>query len=403
MKIFTTANETVDTAHAVAEMVDALKQRLSEPPVILKTSYTEQHDPKIILETLRIAFPDTQILGGSTHEGLFTEKRTYGFGKPAIGVLAICDEFADVGVAVEALPPDAGKQDILTALQTALARAQDQADRRGELPDLIWTYMTPGLEEDSIAALVDTFGEGTRTVGMTVADNFMTAKWSMFDERGVTGNGIGIALFYSTEAVTHYIQSGFMPKGPSGVVTKAEGRNLITIDDKPASEVFVDWLGHDCITETGQVSYELMGLSSLAHRVGETRLPSGTVIEDYYLVAPVLSDGQTLTMVANPVVGEKIYMMTGEKESMHNRLGNVTQQTLDKSSELGPMAGGILVMCAGYTMAMQHDSLKSMESLIETFDGIPVLGTMGYGEQGTYTNGKCIHGNWMVSSTVFSA
>ncbi|WP_420862674.1 FIST C-terminal domain-containing protein [Algirhabdus cladophorae] len=263
--------------------------------------------------------------------------------------------------------------------------------------------MTPGLEESSIAALVDVFGEGARAVGMTVADKLFTGNWSMFDGSGVAKNGIGIALFYATDAVTHYIQSGFMPQGESGVVTKAEGRNLITIDDKPARDVFLDWLGRDPIIETGQVSYELMGLASFAHRVGETRMANGAVIENYYLVAPVMADAGTLTMVANPIEGDTIYMMTGEKDSMHNRLGKVTQQTLDKSLEKGAPAGGIMVMCAGYTMALKRDSLKSMESLIKTFDGVPVLGTLGYGEQGTYTNGKCIHGNWMVSSTVFNA
>ena len=399
----TPANEIFDTAESARNIVKTISSEVSYAPNILAVSYTEQHDPKTIMAELSAAFPETQIIGGSTHEGLFTEKGTFGFGKSAMGAMAFYDEDAAVGVAVERLPENAEDQDITTAVTKAVHRAQTHADRVGELPDLIWTYMTPGLEEASIAALVETFGEGTRTVGMTVADNSMTADWSMFDGCGVAGNGIGIALFYTTDAVTHHIQSGFMPTGRSGLVTKATGRNLITIDDKPARDVLEEWSGHDCVTETGQVSYELMGLSSFAHRVGETRASSGVVIEDYYLMSPVLADGGTLTLVANPIEGERVYMMSGERDSMHDRISNVTRQTLDKSLEHGTVAGGIVVMCAGYTMAMQRDSLKSMNSLIETFGDVPVLGTMGYGEQGTFTNGKCVHGNWMVSSTVFSA
>lgn len=65
---------------AVEEVVQALRMGLTQTPVILKANYTEQNDPNIILAGLQAAFPDTQILGGSTHEGLFTEKGTFGFG-----------------------------------------------------------------------------------------------------------------------------------------------------------------------------------------------------------------------------------------------------------------------------------------------------------------------------------
>ncbi|WP_420862675.1 hypothetical protein [Algirhabdus cladophorae] len=137
MKITTAANEIADTRLAIEAMVHALELRLTEKPVILKASYTEHHDPNIILAGLQAAFPDTQILGGSTHEGLFTEQRTFGFGKPAIGALTICDDDTDVGVAVEALPENASNDDITAALSIALERAEMQADRLGELPDLI--------------------------------------------------------------------------------------------------------------------------------------------------------------------------------------------------------------------------------------------------------------------------
>ncbi|MEM7472679.1 MAG: FIST N-terminal domain-containing protein [Pseudomonadota bacterium] len=402
MKTITAATELEDTAKAVTQIIQVLNEA-GDAPMLIKVSYTEQHDPKVIADGLATAFPEAEIIGGSTHAGLFTESGVFGFGKPALGAFAVWDNEADIGVAMEPVTDSMDSEQTIQALTKAIDRAQEDADRVGELPDLIWIYTSPGLEETSIATIADTFGDGISVVGMSVADNGMTASWSMFDKAGVASSGIGIALFYTTEAVSHYIQSGFMPTGQTGTVTEADGRGLISIDGRPAREVFEDWCGHPCVTETGQVSYEQMGLASIAHRVGESRMNNGAVIEDYYLMSPVLSDGSDLTMVANPHQGEKIYMMRGEKGSMHNRLRKVTQQTLQTSSDLGEVSGGLVVMCAGYAMAMQKDAITSIESLIETFDGVPMLGTMGYGEQGTFPNGKCIHGNWMVSSTILSA
>lgn len=403
MKAMTAATEQEDTVQAVSDVAASLKSKDNERPKLIKVSYTQHHAPQTIVKEMQSVFPDVGIIGGSTHDGLFTESGIFGFGKPALGAIALYDDDADIGIAMEPLPDDAEHSGIMAGLTKALERAQDQADRMGELPDLIWVFMSPGLEEASIAGIEETFGEGTNVVGMSVADNHMTADWSMFDNACVTKSGIGLVLFYTTDAVTHCIQSGFMPTGQAGVITEAEGRRLISIDGKPARDVFEDWIGHKCVIETGQVNYEQMGLVSFAHRVGETRMSNGAVIEDYYLFAPVTSDGEDLTMVANPIKGEKAYLMRGEKGSMHNRLAKVTQQTLQTSSEIGEVAGGLVVLCAGYAMAMQKDALESIGSLVETFDGVPMLGTMGYGEQGTFPNGKCIHGNWMVSSTILNA
>lgn len=402
MKTVTAATELEGTAHAITQVIRDLNEA-GDAPKLIKVSYTEHHDPKVIADRLKKAFPETEIIGGSTHAGLFTESGVFGFGKPALGAFGVWDNEADIGVAMEPVADGMHADETVRALTRAIDRAQDDADRVGELPDLIWVYISPGLEETAIATIKDTFGDGVSVVGMSVADNAMTANWSMFDKAGVASSGIGIVLFYTTEAVSHYIQSGFMPAGQSGIVTEAEGRRLISIDGRPAREVFEDWCGQALVTETGQLNYEELGLKSLAHRVGEKRMSNGAVIEDYYLMSPVSSDGHDLTLVASPLEGEAVYLMHGDRDSVHNRLRTVTQKTFKKSSDFGDRAGGLMVMCAGYAFALQEDVLISIKSLIETFDGVPTLGTIAFGEQGTFPNGKCIHGNWMVSSTILSA
>ncbi|MEM9063444.1 MAG: FIST N-terminal domain-containing protein [Pseudomonadota bacterium] len=314
----------------------------------------------------------------------------------SVGLFAIWDPDGDFGTACVSLgddPEHAGAD----AARNALL----EAGRMGEAPALVWVSSSPGSEERVLAGIQRVLGTGVPIVGGSCADNDISGKWAVFDANRVEGAGVTVSVLFPSTDVSMSFQSGYAPTGTSGVITAADGRRIIEIDGRPALEIYDGWTSGSLANST-DASVQILSQSTFA--------PLGRQIENvasvpfYLLVHPAMAhpDG-SIDVFANVAVGEELHLMTGSENSLCSRAGRVASQAREDLDSSEPVAGALVVYCAGCMLAVEH-RMKEVASAVDTaLDGAPFMGVFTFGEQGPVLGSANRHGNLMISCITFAA
>lgn len=352
--------------------------------------YAEGHDDAAISSYLRRRFPKSAILGGTSCGGVMTR---HGMGGAnSIGVLVIDDSAGNYGTAIAPLGEDPA-----AAAERALHAALDAADCRGELPALIWIYQAPGREEQVIEGLRRVVGDGCPIIGGSAADQAVAGHWRQMAGDTILADGIAVSVLFPSGGVGFAFQGGYEPAGPSGIVTKGEGRHILHIDGRPAAEVYDSWIGNALgdVVRTGGNILLATPMYPLAMVVGET-----DGLARYLLIHPetVTEDGG-LTVFAAVPERARIYSMRGDRSQLIDRAGRVVGEA--QAMLAGDnIAGGLVVYCAGCMLAVNDRMPDVASSVAASFGKHPFLGCFTFGEQGPLVDHNA-HGNLMISAIAF--
>ncbi len=393
------------TADALAELDRAIGSSGIDPALIF-VFYDGAHDDALIFQYARDRFPHAALLGGTSCGGVMSEAGLGGAG--SIGMLLIEDADGDYGAAAVRLGADPAAQ-----AEQALHAALAAADCAGELPELIWIYQAPGQEEAVMEGLRRVVGDRCPIMGGSSADNEVTGAWRQLGPAGPMDDGLVVAVLFSSGGIGVSFQGGYAASGSSGIVTrvgvdqscetglnaKASGRQILTIDDEPAADVYNRWIG-------GVLSEKLDTGGSIL--VDTTMYPLGIDagevdgVTHYLLVHPdrILAD-RALSTFACIEEGTRLYSMRGEKTRLIMRAGRVASAaTATLAGGIENLAGGLMVYCAGCMLAVGEQMPEVSEAVSSSFDGMPFLGCFTYGEQGAVLE-KNAHGNLMISAITF--
>jgi hypothetical protein len=343
------------------------------------------------------AFPGAVIHGCSSCEGVMTDK---GFHKgPVIGILAVSDDSstAAYGCALNQLPTVEvpGRADVARITTDTLNRAILQADRAGELPDLVILHATPGIEEYVVEQLENELKGNVKLIGGSAADDQIAGNWAIFANKQFSRSGISISVLYPSNQALTAFSSGYFPTSFSGVVTKAKGRRLIEIDNNNAATVYLNWIKVHAIQHMDKDD------TSVHYPLG--RIAGNFSNRPYYKLShPMKVDEmQGITLFTNVSEGDHVYLMNGGKEQLIKRASHVPQSALNAKSTDIMLHGGINIFCAG-SMRIIRDELDTIyASIRDVYRGMPFICPFTYGEQGCFVNGENAHGNLMLSSVMF--
>ncbi len=391
-----TASSVYQTATDLDALCQSLTQRLSNEPDLIIVSYSSLSDERSLTEHLSQRFPDTAIMGGSTCRGSITADGLVGFGQSNVSLWGLCDDDGDFGVGYADY--DGSVSSAAThALEQALANAQ----REGELPDMVWIHSSPGNEEEVVATLDALMGRDVSIIGGSVADESLEGKWSCFAGKQVTGNGVALAVFFSSYEISTSFQSGYQPTQRTGVATRCEGRTVFEIDNQPAVNRYNEWTGSLVNLDTAQLPVNVLGsstLSPLGIAVGEV---SG--IPYYNLVHPeTYTEDRALTFFCEVAEGETLTLMNGSLDNIISRPGRVANEAINTAhGSDGDVLGGLAVFCGGCLLAVEPRVNEITQHLNESMREKPYLGCFTFGEQGRFSGGENRHGNLMISVTVF--
>ena len=395
------------TEQVLSELSGALGDSSALRADFVSVFYDCDHDDQAIAAFLRERFPDAALLGGTSCAGVMSEAGLAGGG--SIGLLLVEDPDGDYGTAAVRLEGDAAD-----CAERALHAALDNAGCAGELPELIWIYQAPGREEAVIEGLRRVVGDRCPIIGGSSADNEVAGEWRQIGPDGPMRDGLVVGVFFSSGGIGFAFQGGyepsgesgivtrvgFGPAGDSGIVTKSRGREIISIDGKPAAQVYNDWVG-------GVLSDKLDGGGNILKDT--TMFPVGVDagkiegITNYLLVHPdrILPNG-ALSTFADIEEGAQLFSMRGNKARLVERAGKVAT-TAAATLPGGPdsLAGGLVVYCAGCMLAVGDEMPKVSTAVSESFDGRPFIGCFTFGEQGSMLD-RNAHGNLMISAIAFA-
>ena len=308
---------------------------------------------------------------------------------PSATAFAVLDESGGYGAAFD--PTDG---DVAEGAAEAVARATERAGRPGEAPALVLLSTTPGIEEDAIRGIEEELGQGVPIVGGTAADDTIAGEWSVADATVSAGTGLVVSVFFSKTPPSLSFSSGYVPEGPAGLITSAEGRTIREIDGRPAVDVYNEWTeGHlaSIDAETGGSVLAETTLRPLGRKI-----PGD--LDRFLLAHPAsVEQGGGIGMFACCNAGEVVHLMTGSVDSLVSRAGRVANSAVLKVENV---RGGLIIYCAGCMLAVGDHFEKAQYELQSTF-GAPFSGVFSFGEQGPSARAGNLHGNLMVSAVVF--
>jgi hypothetical protein len=215
-----------DSQEAILEVLEQCRKTLSGsiPQAGLLFAAVD-FDHAIVLSCINTAFPDIELIGGTTDGELSSVLE---FQQDSLTLMLFCsDEIkirAAVGRNVSQDPIEIAHQ----AVETAKALLHAPVKFCIATPESLTTSATAILE-----GLI--LGMGTKPVlGGATADQAKTERVYQFYKTEVLTDSVPVLLFAGNILFSHGVASGWQPIGRRGVVTKVERNTVYEIDSKPA-------------------------------------------------------------------------------------------------------------------------------------------------------------------------
>lgn len=361
---------------------------IKDPEWILIYS-TIEHISKDILNSIYNNFPNTQIFGTTSFNGVFTPT---GFKK---GCFLLVGEKKD-GIKAFSIMKECNENN---AFELGKKAAEELVAKLGKFPDSILFHPTPGFEETIINGLESVLKSNSPIYGGSAADNTIGGQWKIFNKNNISDKGFVLIGFVTERPVYGAFVSGYLPTQSKGKVTKANKRIIYEIDNRPATEVYNEWIGGLIDMTSDNVILAETTLKPIGKVIG-----SSDSISKYLISHPhqILSKEKALSFFTDFNVGDEISLMFGSKIALLKRVEQTVSQAIpDKTIALG---GGILIYCAGCVGAIMDKTNDVSESFVKNTNNIPFLGAATFGEQGCFKSKELnnLHGNLMCCATLFS-
>lgn len=377
-----------------------LKTDLGREADLIILYITETMNLVSIQKTVQATFPKAKLITSTSCQGVVTQE---GFHSGA-SFWALSDPEGSYGVGIA--PADL---DFTQATEYAIERALEDANREGEVPELVWIHASPGQEETILQTICDQFGKETPVAGGSCADDTISGNWMLSDGNTIIQEGVAIAAFFPSKSIHYAFQSGYQPTTTKGTVTKSLEREILEIDGQPASHIYNEWIqngiSEDKIASGGTIMEET-ALFPIG-RKEDTLNPHDTPTQEfvhYTLSHPVSTTSNGgMTLFSEIPEGTEITMMTGSSETIAERAGRVAHEAIERdiATQGKTIAGGLVIYCAGCMMMVKPDMGNVISSLNQAFNGQPFAGAFTFGEQGRFIGGENRHGNLMISVIVF--
>ncbi len=397
MKIATGSSTHTDTTRAINEAWQQLSSNLNHAPKLLICSASANFSAQTLRDQLTELAPDQcKIAGSSSCLGAMNNTGFHSHNGYGLSLITFADDEGDFGVDLVS-QSDAPEK---AAAQT-ISDAINDANRPGELPELVWLSAAPGTEEAVLQGITSVIGHNVPIVGGSSADNDITGEWWQFSSQQHETDGVLLIAMYPQCQVTLSFHSGYAPTELAGVVTESEDRIIYSIDNQPAAQVYNNWT-------KGAIETQLAGGNILQATTFHPLGREAGRIQDvpyYALLHPeqILDDG-AIRLFSNVKTGEQLTLMSGSADSLSSRAGSIARGVLDRHDwQSEQVAGALVVYCAGCMLGIVERMGEVSTGLHNALGQSPFQGMFTFGEQGCFIDGINHHANLMISVIIFSS
>ncbi|MEK7434574.1 MAG: FIST N-terminal domain-containing protein [Cyanobacteriota bacterium] len=346
---------------------------------------------KNVLDNIKKKVPKADVFGTTSFNGVFTPN---GF---KTGCFLLAGEKND-NIETTSIIKECTKENSFKVAQEAALELKNSANR---LPDVILFHPTPGFEESILNGLESIFDAKTPIYGGSAADNDLSGNWLIFKNQQIVKEGFLIVGYYAPKFYSSFI-SGYLPTKNTGIVTKAEGRTIYEVDNKPFTDVYQEWtnglLKDELKENENSVVLGKTSLKPLGKMISSSGNLQQYIISHPHIVSP---KEKSISLFTDFNVGDEITLMFGSEGALLKRVEQtVSRATHKKDLEL---KGGILIYCAGCVGVLGDKVDEVVESFNISTKNIPFLGAATFGEQGCIKTSKNLnlHGNLMCNTILF--
>lgn len=396
MKIATSWSTDSDVEQALADALKCLDSQLGgATPDYLICNHSATYKASELAKGLQAYAPNTALHQTSSCLGAMTNAGFHSQNGHGLALFAIVDPAASFGVGMASL----GEEPASAAIQAA-EQALLQADRPGELPQMVWISSTPGQEEAVIAGLKALMGPNIAIAGGSAADNEVKGQWWLGGNGAIAQDAVVVSVLFPSCQIGFAFHSGYDPTQHAAVVSDAEGRIIHRLNDRPAAEVYNEWT-QGLIQEQMETGGNILGLTTLA--------PLGRIadyigkVPQYQLSHPdSVSASGSLSMFSNIATGDEFVLMQGSPETLTRRIARVASSARNSTALENPkVLGAMVIYCAGCMLTVT-DRMNEVASILdESIEQAPFIGAFTFGEQGSFLQAGPKHGNLMISVMLF--
>jgi hypothetical protein len=356
----------LDATAAVIEAVSSARAGLAgQEPTLALVSSTVEYPAALIHRALRELLPKALIHGATSSLGVLHAGGISCGPKGAFGLLLFSGgAFASAGAPFGADP------------RAAAHKAAQRLSARGE-PRMVLLTVSPGAEEEILAGLADAL-PGVPVYGGSAADHAIGGGWSVFSTESVYVHGFSLLACYGEEPLGGSLIGPYRPSSRRAVVTGAKGRDLLSLDQRPAAEVFNEWLG-------GELSDQVAAGGNI---LIQTALRPLAVLRDgsqgrfFSLSHPGrIGPNKEIVLFSRVAEGDSVCLMEGSAESLLGALPSLAARVARRLGGVTPQAG-FLVYCAGCAGVVGASLDVALRGLSHELGDVPLLGLCTFGEQG---------------------
>ncbi len=381
-----------DTGAAMEEIAVQLNIDQAGAPDFVTLHYGATRPAQKVCESAGAVFGQAALHGGSSCLGIMSNQGAAIEDGYALGAFAIWNADGAYGTGSSSLA-----HNLRAAAAEATRAALHQAGRMGEAPDLVWLTAALGQEEEILKGIKDITGCPALIIGGSSDDNDVSGRWSQMTVHGALENSVVVSVLFPSVAMGCAFESGYAPTDQCGVVTRAVGRTVYSIDGRPAANVYSEWTeGHVTVPAAGSASVlALATMFPLGRRLTEIN-----DVMFHMLAHPAVAhaDGR-MDFFADLTEGQTVWLMSGSEDSLVERAGRIAASSREQLR--GSISGALMIYCGGCMLSVTQRMDEGARNVTQELDGAPFLGVFSFGEQGETLCGDSEHGNLMISCITF--
>lgn len=231
-----------------------------------------------------------------------------------------------------------------------------------------------------LRGLYEIMGPEFQYAGGGTGDNLQFLKTYQFTEYGVASGSVAAALVTGISFGIG-VRHGWEPVGSPLVITKAEGRLLLELDDRPAFDVYSERLGNIPLSAFPEYG--------MRHPLGIPDALGNYIIRDPVRALP----NGTLAMVTEVPPKAVAYLMSGRKEALADAARDAFHAAL---SGAGEPRFALLFDCVSRFLLVKGEVDDVGIGREVLGPSTPIVGILTFGEVGTYNDVPLFHNKTMV-------
>jgi hypothetical protein len=322
------------------------------------------HDLQSVLEGIRSVAPETPLIGCSTAGEIATGGPT----DAGLVVTAIGGTGFSVATSVA--------RNASSDLRTAGAVAATCAENGPQGEHQILLLLTDGLggdQQEVVRGAYSVVGASVPLVGGCAGDDLAMRKTFQLYGNEVLEDAVVAASITSDAPLGIGVQHGWSRVGAPFLVTASSGTRVLTLDDRPALDVYLERLDAPEHVRADPAAFTRFAMT---HPFGLSRR-SG---EEVRFIAEANFEDRSIGCIAEVPQGGLAWIMEGDAGSVLEATSAACSQAVDGLSGRAPL--GLLAFdCIARRGVLGDDGIRSEVSRIASYSrGAPVAGFYTYGE-----------------------